>query len=280
MLSHKSWSCISVLSLAVLGICLQSAAEEKSDAKKSPITPAAELAAKAIQVPDGFSLKTVASEPNVANGVSFCFDPTGRIFVAETYRVGKGIEDDRSHMDWLDDDLQTTTVAGRIEYLKRHLGEKVHKFEEASEQVRLLEDRDGDGVYETSSIFSTGYKNIEDGTAAGVLWSKDRLLFTCIPSLWELQDKDGDGKAESRRELATGFGVRTSFYGHDLHGLCEGPDGKIYFSIGDRGLNVKTSDGRQLVNPQSGAVLRCKPDGSATRDLRHWSAQSAGTGLQ
>ncbi len=95
MLLHKSWSCISVLSLAVLGICLQSAAEEKSDAKKPTITPAAELAAKAIQVPDGFSLKTVASEPNVANGVSFCFDPTGRIFVAETYRVGKGIEDDR-----------------------------------------------------------------------------------------------------------------------------------------------------------------------------------------
>ena len=105
------------------------------------------------------------------------------------------------------------------------------------------------------------YKNIEDGTAAGVMWSNDRLLFTCIPSLWALRDTDGDGKADKRDALATGFGVHTAFYGHDLHGLCEGPDGKIYFSIGDRGLNVETPDGA-LVNTGSGAVLRCDPDGS------------------
>src|SRR3954463_3388777 len=111
MLSHKYSYYISVLSFAVASVCLQCTAKEKSDSKKPAITPAAELAAKAIQVPEGFSLKTVASEPNVANGVSFCFDPLGRIFVAETYRVGKGIEDDRFHTDWLDDDLQTTTVA-------------------------------------------------------------------------------------------------------------------------------------------------------------------------
>src|SRR5882757_4483770 len=184
--NHRACILISALVLICLSCRAGVAADDPNS--KAAITPQAELAAKAIQVPAGFTLKTVASEPNVVNGASFCFDPTGRIFVAETYRVGKGIEDDRSHMDWLDDDLQTTTVAGRIEYLKRHLGNKVHKYEEASEQVRMLEDRDGDGVYESSSIFSTGYKNIEDGTAAGVLWSKDRLLFTCIPSLWELQD--------------------------------------------------------------------------------------------
>src|SRR5262249_28279169 len=93
------------------------------------------------------------------------------------------------------------------------------------------------------------------------LWNNDRLLFTCIPALWELRGLDKSGKAEQRRQLATGFGVHTAFYGHDLHGLCEGPDGKIYFSIGDRGLNVSTSDGA-LVNTNCGAVLRCKPDGS------------------
>ncbi|HEX3599139.1 MAG TPA: glucose dehydrogenase, partial [Lacipirellulaceae bacterium] len=148
-------------------LTVQAAIAADDASPKGAITPQAELAAKAIQVPAGFTLKTVASEPNLANGVAFCFDPSGRIFVAETYRVGKGIEDDRGHMDWLDDDLAAKTVHDRREYLKRHLGDQIHKFTEASERVKLLEDRNGDGIYETSSVFSDDYKNIEDGTGAG-----------------------------------------------------------------------------------------------------------------
>jgi len=47
-----------------------------------------------------------------------------------------------------------------------------------------------------------------------------------------------------------------------MHGLVLGPDGRIYFSIGDRGYNVLTSEGRQLVRPDTGAVFRCERDGS------------------
>src|SRR3954463_16003547 len=126
-------------SLVAIGVALTPLRAEPP-ASKQVVSPQAELAAKAIHVPDGFSLKTVASEPNLANGVAFCFDPTGRIFIAETYRVGKGIEDDRSHMDWLDDDLAARTVEDRRAYLKRHLGDRYGNYMEASEQVRLLED--------------------------------------------------------------------------------------------------------------------------------------------
>ena len=93
-----------VLCFAPFHLSVRSA-EADGDSQELAVSPQATLAAKAIQVPTGFTLKTVASEPNLANPVAFCFDPNGRIFVAETYRVGKGIEDDRHHMDWLDDDL-------------------------------------------------------------------------------------------------------------------------------------------------------------------------------
>ena len=46
-----------------------------------------------------------------------------------------------------------------------------------------------------------------------------------------------------------------------MHGLRFGPDGKIYFSSGDRGFHIQT-EGRTVSCPDTGAVLRCNPDGS------------------
>src|SRR5438876_668920 len=92
------------------------------------------------------------------------------------------------------------------------------------------------------SVFATGFNQLEDGTAAGVLALRGDVYFANIPNLWLLRDTNGDGKADFRKVLHTGFGVHYEISGHDLHGLRLGPDGRIYFSIGDRSLNVTTPD--------------------------------------
>ncbi|MCA9201319.1 MAG: PQQ-dependent sugar dehydrogenase, partial [Planctomycetales bacterium] len=69
------------------------------------------------------------------------------------------------------------------------------------------------------------------------------------------------GKADRQLVLHEGFGVRVAFRGHDLHGLTLGLDGRIYFSIGDRGYHVETKS-ETFANPESGAVFRCEQDGS------------------
>lgn len=214
------------------------------------------------RLPAGAKMQLLAAEPMLANPVAFCFDEKGRAYVVETFRHHKGVTDIRGHMDWLEDDLASRTVADRVAMYKKHLKEDFPTYNVEQERVRLLEDTDGDGVYDKATVFAEGFKEPEDGLGAGVLAYKGSVYFTCLPKLWLLKDTNGDGKSDIRTALADGFGIHVGFLGHDLHGLKIGPDGRLYFSIGDRGINVKTKEGKTLNLPDTGSVLRCELDGS------------------
>ena len=222
----------------------------------------AELAIHRFQLPGGMKAQLFAAEPMVANPVAFCFDDQGRMYVAETFRQSKGVEDNRSHMNWLLDDLAARTVADRVAMFKKYLKNEVQQYSIEHDRIRRLVDADGDGHADETTVFADGFNAIEDGTGAGLLAFNGGIFYTCIPKLWHLKDADGDGVAEERTALYDGFGVRVAFRGHDLHGLVLGPDGRIYFSIGDRGYNVELKDKTRLVQPDQGAVFRCEPDGS------------------
>jgi quinoprotein glucose dehydrogenase len=215
-----------------------------------------------IRVPSGLKIDLFAAEPLLANPVAFCFDEKGACFVAETFRIQQGVTDNRNHMSWLDDDLASRSVADRIAMYRKHLKEQFSSYEIAHDRVRRIEDTNGDGVANKATVFADGFRHAAEGIGSGVLARQGNVYYTCIPNLWLLKDPKGSGTAETRAALSTGYGVHVSFYGHDLHGLRMGPDGRLYFSIGDRGLNVRTSDGRTLAFPDTGAVLRCEPDGS------------------
>jgi quinoprotein glucose dehydrogenase len=229
------------------------------------VHPASEDGQKAIarfHLPEGIKASLWAAEPLLANPVAFSFDEKGRCFVAETYRLHHGVTDNRDHMDWLDEDLACRTVADRVAMYKRHLNDKFSEWEREHDIVRLIEDSKGTGQADKSTVFADGFHTAAEGLGAGVLARYESVYYTCIPDLWLLRDTKGTGKADERKSLASGFGVHVAFLGHDLHGLTMGPDGRLYFSVGDRGLNVVLHDGQRLFNPDSGAVLRCEPDGS------------------
>ncbi|WP_234824018.1 PVC-type heme-binding CxxCH protein [Bremerella cremea] len=228
------------------------------------LAPASDEGEKAIagfKVPEGFDMTLFAAEPMMANPVVFCLDDFGRVYIAETYRQGQGVEDNRSHNYWLLDDLAAQTVEDRRAYILKHHPEAAQKYTQHDDRIRLLVDADGDGKADQATVFSAGYNDIVQGTGAGVLALNGDVYYTNIPHVWKLRDTDGDGVADEKEALSEGYGVRFAFRGHDLHGLTLGPDGKIYFSIGDRGYNIQ-SDGATLKDPGSGAVFRCNPDGS------------------
>jgi quinoprotein glucose dehydrogenase len=200
-----------------------------------------------------------ASEPLMENPVSFAFDEKGRVYVAETNRFHTGVPDTRDHMYWLDEDLANRSIDDLVAMYKKHKFGPWYKYHD---QLRLVWDSNNDGKADKSEIFSGGYNRPQDGLAAGVLARKGKVYFTCIPDLYLLKDTDGDNKADEKKSLFTGFGPTAQFLGHDLHGLRMGPDGKLYFSVGDRGFNVTTKEGKKLQYPNTGAVLRCDPDGS------------------
>ena len=222
----------------------------------------ADLAIKQFKVPSGFKMDLWAAEPMLLNPVALCFDEKGRVFVAETFRYRTTVYDIREHMNMFDDDLASRTVEDRATMLKKYLGDKVGDFTKESEVVQLLEDRGGTGKADHSTIFAQGFDTILDGIGSGVLARKGNVYYTDIPNLWLLKDTKNTGRADVRTSLSYGYGVHYNLTGHDLHGLRIGPDGRLYFSIGDRGIHVTNKEGKLLDYPDMGTVLRCDQDGS------------------
>jgi putative membrane-bound dehydrogenase-like protein len=132
-----------------------------------------------------------------------------------------------------------------------------------------LTDANGDGAFDTATNFSGDMNEPLDGTGAGVMWLDGSLWYTCIPHLWRFRDTTGTGVADVRERVFSGFGVRVALRGHDMHGLVHGPDGRIYWSIGDRGYHVTSPEGTVLARPHTGAVFRCEPDGSGLEVFAH-----------
>ncbi|MGF1580440.1 MAG: PVC-type heme-binding CxxCH protein [Gemmataceae bacterium] len=212
------------------------------------------------EVAKGVAIDLAAAEPMLANPVAFHIDNNGNFYVAETFRLHRGVTDNRRQR-WLSTDLAARTIEDRLAMYKKFLGKNFWTYGTEHDRIRKIIDSDGDGKLDKAMVFADGFNHPLDGLGSGVISRGNKVWYTCIPDVWLLEDTDGDGKSDKKKSLHKGYGVHVSFLGHDSHGLKFGPYGKLYFSIGDRGLNVKTKDA-EIALPDTGAVLRCNPDGS------------------
>jgi quinoprotein glucose dehydrogenase len=209
--------------------------------------------------------------------VAICLDWKGNLYVAESERAGNAVNDTRNlgQLNAVEEDLVLKSVEDRRAQINRWTAQGAFEkdfFTKTEDRVRLVRDTDGDGVADKSSVYAGGFNDALDGIGAGVLWVPDTskasgggggsIYYTCIPNLWKLPAREDGLAAASRESLSSGYGIRWCFFGHDLHGLVMGPEGRLYFSMGDRGYNVRTKEGVDLVGVDRGAVFRCWPDGS------------------
>ncbi|VAX38706.1 hypothetical protein MNBD_PLANCTO02-137 [hydrothermal vent metagenome] len=185
-----------------------------------PKSPAAGL--QSIKVKSGFKVELVVAEPLVKDPIAFDWGTDGKLWVAEMADYPLGMDGKGS-------------FGGRI---------------------RFLEDADGDGTYEKSTLFLD-----KIGFPTGVMAWKKGVLVTCAPDLFYAEDTNGDGKADVRQILFTGF--QEGNQQHRLNSLRWGLDNWVYAANGDSGgiihsLKTKTKmnlSGRDLrFHPETGAM--------------------------
>jgi len=188
--------------------------------------PASEKRFPPLKLAPGFRASLFACDPMVAYPSAIAAGPrAGSIFVAVDYVSGLGAE-----------------------IVRR-------------DEVRLIEDIDGDGYAEKLSVYASGFNSIQ-----GLAFHDGTLFVMHAPFLSAVRDADGDGAAEVRRDLLAGLGLPPEKNPSRLHcanGVVVGHDGWLYLALGDNGCDVPRPEGDRLVL-QGGGILRCRPDG---RDL-------------
>lgn len=158
------------------------------------------------QVKKGFKLQLAAHEPQVRDPIAICFDERGRMFVCEMIDYSE---------------MRDVTP---------HLG-----------RISMLQDKDGDGYFETSQVFADDLP-----WPTGLIWANGGLFVGATPDIWRFEDKDGDGKAEVREKVFTGFGTGLKIL--NVQGLMNsfqwGQDNKVHILAGGGNRGVITSPKR------------------------------------
>lgn len=238
--------------------------------------------------PKGLTYTKWTPDFEVPDPVAISFDPAGRAYVTQTMRRKANDLDIRDNTDWIPNDLSFSSAEDKEAFYRKQFtpensalnakrvkdftGDGIHDVRDLtalSERIHVIEDTDGDGLADSTKIYAEQLDHLIGGVAGGVLWHDGEVFVCPVPELVKFRDKDNDGKADEKTVVVSGFGAHLAYAGHDMHGLFLGPDGRVYWSIGDKGIRVKTPDGLDYRFPHQGGLMRCEPDGSNFEVFAH-----------
>ena len=232
------------------------------------------------ELAEGLSLRLWGVDSLVISPIAIDIDDLGKLYYTTTQRQINSEFDIRGHHDWEIASIQLQTIDDKRAFLHKTLSpensnqnkwlkdlnkDSSHDWRDMlveREKVFRIEDINGDGVADKSQLVVEDFHDEVTDVAGGVLVNGKDLFVAVAPDLWRMKDNNGDGIADEKTSISTGFGVHVGFGGHGMSGVEMGPDGRIYWQIGDIGFNGKDQTGKKWEYPNSGVIARANPDGS------------------
>lgn len=283
MKKAAAWSILAML-LSVAACKKSSTTNDLLTIKEDPATVAKNAQKIREETPvklaDGLELSLWASDSLAPDPVAMSIDDQGRVYLTRTNRQKHSEFDIRGHQDWMTESISWQTVEDRRAFLRRNFAPERSKENEwlldlnndgshdwkdlkvEKEEVWRLEDTDADGFADISMRVLNDFCDEVTDVMGGILVRAKDAFLAIAPDMWRMEDTNNDGIWDKKTSISTGYQVHIGFGGHNMSGPVEGPDGRIYWNMGDVGATVTTVDGKTLENPNSGFIARSNPDGS------------------
>lgn len=239
------------------------------------------------EVADGLELSLWASDSLAPDPIALDIDNEGNVYITRTNRAKNSEFDIRGHRDWMTESISLESVEDRRAFLHKTFApelskenewlpdlnnDSIHDWQDLAveqDEIWVLQDTDNDGIADISTQIMNDFSD-EINDVAGALLVRDNDVFVGIgPGMYRLTDTNGDKILDEKTSIAEGFAVHIGFSGHGMSGAIEGPDGKIYWGIGDIGANITTVDGENHKFPNEGVIVRSNPDGSDFEVFAH-----------
>ncbi len=180
---------------ALLHVAAAVALAQITPATDAPQPSSPERSLELFRLEDGFRIELIASEPLIAEPSGITWDEDGRLLVSELH--GYNLE---GHLD-----VQELNRSGVLDRAVRRIPAAPEARRAAERdtfgRVKLLEDTDGDGRMDRASLWADRLP-----PCYGLLAVRGGVVVACAPDIVFLADRDGDGEAEVRETLFTGFG--------------------------------------------------------------------------